>query len=149
MRRIKVDNNLEKTVIDFYENLFLENSIFLNISNDLDALKKSYSMFWSCKKIEYINKIKDNLADIVSAKPSRIEYWKNEFENIIKSEKIDTEFHEKLTETLRYSELRKFPILGLYKSLGINSCVYCNAQLSVVLDLELYKNRTKIGQVKS
>nr|WP_314837787.1 hypothetical protein [uncultured Flavobacterium sp.] len=149
MRRIKVDNLLEKSITDFYIDLFDNNSNFSNMEEDLDNLKKTYRGLFNCKKREYITKLKDNLLDIVSAKPSRIKFWKDEFEKIIKSKKIDTQFHEKLVETLKYSQIRKFPILGLYKNIGINSCVYCNAQLSVVLDLEIYKNKPKKGQIKS
>lgn len=148
MRRIKVDSLLEKSINDFYRDLFLKNTDFSNMENDLDNLKKTYNRIWDCKKIKYIDKIKSNLLDIASAKPSRIEYWKDQFEKIIKSDKIDTQFHEKIVETLKYSKLRKFPILELYKNLGINSCVYCNAQLSVVLDLDLYKIGPKKGQVR-
>jgi len=149
MRRIKVDKVLAKTISDFYEDLFDKNQTFSNIKNELDILKASYTGFWNCKKREYIDRLKNNLPDIVSANPTRIEYWKTEFDAIIKNDKIGTDFHEKITKTLKYSELREFPILGLYKSLGINSCVYCNAQLNIVLDLEIYKNRPKKGQVKS
>lgn len=149
MRRIKIDAKLEKSINYFYTDLFTNNSTFSSINDDLDELKKKYYGIWNWKKRKYIDKIKDNLYNISTVNPTKIEDWKIEFENIIKANKIDTQFHEDITKTLKYSELRKFPILGLYKSLGVNSCIYCNSQLNVVLDLEIYKNRPKKGQVKS
>jgi hypothetical protein len=49
---------------------------------------------------------------------------------------------------MRYEDLRKKEFLGLLKKLSINSCVYCNSQLAIVIDLEYYKSRKKRGQVK-
>lgn len=148
MRRIKISPELIKSVTDFYSDLFANNPDFATVQSNLDVLIKKYSKLRSRSKKKYLELLKSNLPEIVNATPSKISYWKSEFDKIIFPEKIVKEFHEDIVLALNYQKLRALPILPLYRDLKVNSCIYCNAQLNVVLDISFYKNRPKKGQVK-
>lgn len=148
MRRIKITPDLIKTVNDFYSDLFLNNSDFIIINSNLETLINKYSYIRQTDKKKYLELLKMNLIDIAKADPIKIEEWKGKFDKIIHHDNISKEFHEEIVLNLNYKKLRSLPILPLYRDLKINSCVYCNAQLNVVLDVSFFVNLPKKGQVK-
>ena len=144
MRRILIDKNLHKSVVDFYTSIS-----DVEIIKSLDELSKNLSKLdynYSRKK-KYIKKIIDEFSLIVTAKPQDIERLKSEFEIIIPHKKITKNFHKKITTVLQYDDIRK-KLIPLYKKINIKACVYCNAQLTAVVELDKYKKTVKAKKKK-
>jgi len=139
MRRILIDEDLHKRVVDFYASTSIIEPIncLKNLSSNLSKQENNYS-----KKKKYLEKLINELSFIVTAKPHDIGRLINEFENILHHEKISKSFHKKITSALQYNGVRK-ALLPLYQKLNIKACVYCNAQLTTVVELDRYKKVVK------
>lgn len=112
------------------------NKNFDSPSKNLAQLKDSLGVGYEPHK-NYIQRIIDNYARLNCLKPSEIESEKREFDKfrIDLSQKINnTEFHELIIAAMRYEALREKDFLPYIKKLGIKSCVYCNAQLAIVVE---------------
>ncbi len=143
MRRIKIDSVLEKKVDEFYKNLFSNR----DFTKPIDKLKYLRSKYRGIGR-QYLDKIINEYDDILRAKPSRFFELINEFNAILKFEKFPKNYAEKIVLAMRYGDLRDNEYLGLAKNLGFNSCIYCNAQLANVINLEYYKKNFKDKGIK-
>ena len=146
MRRIEITPRMVKEVDDFYSSLFSLRQ-FTKPKQMLLNLTKIRG-FKTGKKREYIDYLYKHYDTIVRLKPSEFGEWKERFNEILPQEKITTKFWEEIVKALRYQDLRKQEYLEFAKKLKIKSCCYCNAQLSVVADVNAYKKpRKKKGQL--
>jgi hypothetical protein len=151
MRKILIDTTLEKNVDEFYNNLFKKRiSTFVK---PIEGLKKIYDDLGPIKhKVhrEYIDAIIKNYPEIIKATPTEI------IKLISKFNKIDTEsilnqkinknklkFYEQIIKAMRYEDLRDSEFHSYIKASGIKSCVYCNAQLTVVINFSYYDKKEK------
>lgn len=96
-----------------------------------------------CQK-EYLKLLKENLPEVILADGEKLKEIIPRFESHISRLGMTKQFHkpfkDKLINILDYEELRsgknkETPILmKFFNEIGIKSCVYCNAQLSVVIE---------------
>lgn len=101
----------------------------------------------------YLDKLHKKLPYIVLAQPKELQQLKeDEFElpdgslerhNVTRRGKEGKEkevsvpsFKDKIISTLDYDELRQTLLPIFFQKIGIKACVYCNAQLTVSIDLE-------------
>lgn len=157
MIKILIDRTLEKNVDDFYYNLFKKRNA--NFIKPIDGLKKIYDDLGPHKhKVhrEYIDAIIKNYPDIIKANPIEIEKL------IVKFNKIDTgailtqkinknklKFYEQIIKAMRYEDLRDSEFHSYIKASGIKSCVYCNSQLTVVINFSFYDKKEKKRKPKN
>ncbi|MEY5049779.1 MAG: hypothetical protein RLZZ175_3138 [Bacteroidota bacterium] len=136
MRRILVDEKFHDSVNIFYTK-FLE-QLTAKPKNKLKNLKSVWDNSTCLGKYEseYIQAIIDKYEEIVIAKPVEIIQLVQDFNLILHSTKISKEFHESITNALRYTTLRE-KLLPFYQNIKLKSCVYCNAQLTIVIDREV------------
>ncbi len=142
MRKIEITPEIESKVYLFCDSIFLDRD-FDHPKIALEKLKGKYG-FTSKVKKKYIDHIISNYFDLLKLKPSEFKKWKDDFDKIIHHSKITTTFYKRIVKELRYKELREKEYLFLAKELNLKSCVYCNAQMTTIADIELYKN----GRVK-
>jgi 5-methylcytosine-specific restriction endonuclease McrA len=96
-----------------------------------------------CQK-EYLELLKESLPEVILADSEKLQEFIPQFESHISRLGMKKQFHkpfkDKLINILGYEELRsgknsETPILmKFFKEIGLKSCVYCNAQLSVVIE---------------
>ncbi|MBS1778061.1 MAG: hypothetical protein JST70_01975 [Bacteroidetes bacterium] len=105
------------------------------------------------KKLEYATLLKDNLSKIVLAHPSELTSWKNKFDAIISQLKINDKiykpFKNQILSCLDYEGLRSDFYPQYFSSLGIKSCVYCNALLTVSVESTITWMTPQRKQVKT
>lgn len=135
MRRVIIDEKIHKSVIDFYD-FFLKkiNAKPLNKLEEIKESRDSTTCLGKCE-IAYIQAIIDNYSEIIIAKPDEMNQFVNNFNLILNETNISKEFHESITSALRYTKLRQ-KLLPFYQAMNIKACVYCNAQLTVVINIE-------------
>lgn len=145
MRRIRIDKKLEAKVNSFCDNLFLERRFELplvTLKNLVDTLTNGLTEL----ERAYVKKITDNYNQILKATPSEIEVLIKEFDLIINHNFIRRPFRDLITKALRYEDYREREYLDFIKDLGINTCVYCNAQLTIVINLRKIQQGARKGQ---
>ncbi|MDQ8014511.1 MAG: HNH endonuclease [Flavobacterium nitrogenifigens] len=147
MRKIFVDKILEDKVSKFSDNLFNSRD-FQKPIDKLKLLKKG-KKFSSIAESKYIDKIINEYKDILKANPNKINDLCNEFDLIIKPEKIKPDFWKAIVECLRYEDLRNHEYLEFANELQYKTCFYCNTQLCVIIPVEYYKIKKLKGQIKS
>ena len=148
MRRIKVNNKLIRQVNDFNDNLFKGRRFVLPIDN-LKKLKKNQKGNGSNARKEYIDKIITKYDDLLNITPSEFDKYIRIFNRIIPRKNMTKKFSEEIIKALRYEDLRKKEFLEILQVIGLKSCVYCNAQLTVVLNLEYHAKGSKKGEIKN
>lgn len=134
MRRIQIENKLNKKVEKFCNELFSLREFDLpkTLLTELSINPKNKL---SGNEVAYINHLIQNYDRVIRAKPSEFDNLINEFDLFVHHTQITKSFHKKITKALRYEDLRSREYLEIIKDLAINACVYCNAQLTVVIDL--------------
>lgn len=147
MRRIKIDTALETKVNSFCSGLFKDGrqDSFELPRDRLNKLKRTITGYKVEKKKLYIQKIIDNYDNIIKAKPAEQLELITEFKRILPhtefeepkkgKAKEENKFYSKVVKAMRYEDLREKDILPILKDIGIKTCVYCNALLTVVLDI--------------
>ncbi len=95
---------------------------------------------------KYIERIIKNYTRINSLKPSEMIAEKKEFDNLVSEADLSVKiggscFYEHIVEAMRYKELRKKNFLPIIADLGIKSCVYCNAQLTIITEIDTSGNK--------
>lgn len=157
MRKILIDSTLEKNVDEFYDNLFKKRNS--NFVKPIDRLKKIFNDLGPKKhKVhrEYIDAIIKNYPEIIKANPTEIEKLITKFNKIdtgsILTQKINKnklKFYEQIINAMRYADLRDSEFHSYIKASGIKSCVYCNAQLTVVINFSFYDKKEKKRKPKN
>lgn len=93
----------------------------------------------------YIHKIIDEYDDIILADQAKMIQLRNEFNAIIALRRINKALWTDIVEVMNYEKLREKEFIQLVQELGIRTCIYCQAQLTVVINKEFYKiNRPDI-----
>ncbi|SEF73627.1 HNH endonuclease [Sphingobacterium lactis] len=117
-----------------------KNKIIVNLNQLLAGKNTKY-------KVLYIQCIKSNIDIILVAKPDEIKRLKKEFDGItksaIKNSKSYKSFIKKILTALEYENRRSDFYPKYFHKIGIKSCVYCNAHLTVVIE-EQVKLKRKI-----
>jgi hypothetical protein len=151
MRKIQINRELVARVEDFYSKPFKNrNQKFKLPLKRLDDLTKT-SGFRSGRKSKYIKELIEKYDKIVLLKPSEFQTWIDHFEAILPNSSKDftPKFSKAVVDALAYEDLREKELLSLYKNLNIKACCYCNAQLTIVANVEFYeKPRKKKGLPK-
>lgn len=94
---------------------------------------------------EYVQKIIDEYEDLNCLKPSEVARTKRKFDRILPEADLgkmftiegeSAKFYDLIIKALRYDDLRKSDYIhnSGYLGLSIKTCVYCNAQLAVVVE---------------
>jgi len=151
MRKIFISPVLEKNVTDFCIGLFTDrDASFITPLVRLKKLHDALKPLKHKKFREYVSKIINQYDEILSADPAKMIVLKTEFS------KIDTgilmhqnipykkyKFYESIVHAMRYEDLRDKEFLKYLKTSEIKSCIYCNAQLSVVIDYHFYDKKMR------
>jgi hypothetical protein len=149
MRKIKITSEIEKEVNDFYLKWAETNKKI--IISDLENLKES-EIFCKSKRNQYLINIIQSLDNLLTAKPTQMLEFKNEFERIIPVNNMDGKFAAKIICALKYGELRNNKeCLKIIQNLNIKACPYCNANLTIVLEYPYKITRKglfKKGEIK-
>ncbi|MFD1604696.1 hypothetical protein ACFSJW_14895 [Flavobacterium artemisiae] len=151
MRKILIDKKLEDKVQFFYNNLFANRNVnFSTPKQSLKILHDKLGKIKHKKHREYINKIINDYPDIITSTPSKIKNLIKEFDAIdngiilnqfAPSKKV--KFYEEIIKAMRYEDLRDSEFHSYIKASGIKTCVYCNAQLTVVTSFSFYDKKEK------
>jgi hypothetical protein len=146
MRSIIVNSNIEHAVRVFYSSFLDKNKEKIQAS--LSDLIEKYTGAQG-----YLEKLYEDIDGIVISNPTEISSLIDEFNELLTYEDFEDGFHKDVTEALLFDKIKKNKgFLKLYQTLNIKSCVYCNALLSVVVDVEYYKTRREgryeVGDVK-
>ncbi|MGE8426271.1 MAG: hypothetical protein ACN6O7_00275 [Sphingobacterium sp.] len=152
MRKIPSTEILKNKFANYQKTLFDSR----NFQKPKDALKDILKVKNTIKKYglnknkvnAYINKIINEYDDILIADPNRIEELISEFEQLIPANNITQKFSEDIVDALRYNALREKEFIMIIQELGIKTCVYCHAQLTVVIDKDRYERNYKDLGVK-
>ena len=100
---------------------------------------------------DYINKIIENHADLISGLPGKLDELKRTFDKVkdweIVSHKDHKKFRDKLIDTMGYSDRRGDFYPGYFHKIGIRCCVYCNALLTVSVDADTFEEEVKTGTI--
>ena len=137
MLRIFITDELYNTAREYGRYPFhIREQNFINPITKLKTLKDSLV---DVRHKEYIQRIIDRYDKLNYLKPSEISVEKAAFDIIVPenelSDKINNiSFYELIVTAMRYTDLRKKDFIPYLKKIGIKSCVYCNAQLAIVLE---------------
>lgn len=143
MRKILIDKDLKDKAIEFAKNPFPSRTEkFETPQSRLNKLYKDLRPNADKKYREYVKKILDEYELILSATPKEMHRLSREFNKIlsisdlkIKKPYKDCSFYEAVVYAMKYEELRNNEFLSILSVLDIKSCVYCNAQLAIVIDI--------------
>lgn len=117
------------------------------IISKLDQLLKKNNTKY---KEKYINCIKSNIDSIIIGKPDEIKRLEKKF-NVItsaanKNSKSYKNFMKEILTSLEYEKRRSDFYPRYFNKIGIKSCVYCNAQLTVAIEVNS-NGRTRINYI--
>lgn len=157
MRKILIDKQLEKKAQDFSSNLFLRrNKTFIKPKESLQKLHDKLGKIKHKKHREYISKIINEYHTIISANPLKIQTLIKEFyaidSGVILNQYVPdkkVKFYEAIIKAMRYEDLRDYEFNSYLKASGIKACVYCNAQLAVVVNFSFYDTKQKKRKPKT
>ncbi len=109
-----------------------------NIKVALTALSKDGTIRGLNKL--YVIKLLSLSENIITAKPSTLLRYKNQFNAIITPENMKMKsrenFRKKLLKALGYSQRRSDFYPKYFHKIGIKACIYCNSQLTVAIEKE-------------
>lgn len=157
MRKILIDKQLEKKAEDFSNNLFSKRSkTFIKPKESLQKLHDKLGKIKHKKHREYISKIINEYSIIISANPLKIKTLIKEFyaidSGVILNQYVPdkkVKFYEAIIKAMRYEDLRDSEFHSYLKASGIKTCVYCNAQLAVVVNFSFYDKKEKKRKPKT
>lgn len=160
MRRILIDKSFENIASNYGNNPF--NRRTRGFETPLQRLEKLRTIILNghLNFQAYVKKIEDEFSTINCLKPSNVYSVKNAFNQIVQEEDLNTkfivqkqkndgsvvdveiEFYKLVVEAMRYDELRSFDFIFILKNIGIKSCVYCNAQLTIITEKNSQNNKS-------
>ena len=154
MKHIQITNELRANSKKFSTNLFIKTrksdfelpiKRLEKLRDDCNGNNKNYK--------KYIEKIIKNYSSIINADPSKMKILIKEFEKILDKNFLKEfvpykklKFYDSIVKAMRYEELREKEFLDYLKSCGIKTCVYCNAQLAIVIEQKTYNKKSKKRQ---
>lgn len=155
MRRIRVTNDLLIQVQEFNKDLFYGREA--TFEKPIVKLIRLKSSIRSRKHKAYVQNIIDNYQDILNATPAEMLVLIESFNKIISTPEVkkpfkkgSPEFYKLVVGAMRYEALREMEFPKLLLSSNIKSCVYCNAQSTLTIELKYYgKRKKKVKEVQS
>jgi hypothetical protein len=91
----------------------------------------------------YIGKIIAEYDDIIMADQSAMKNLMKAFALIIPVKDITKAFWQDIVDAMRYNALREKEYIRVIQKLNIKTCIYCHAQLTVVMAKKLYERNYK------
>ena len=151
MRRIKVDAVLKAKSDAFCRGLFSKkDASFISPITKLEKLRDNIPPRKHKAYRAYVQGIIDSYPQIVAATPDEIDSLIISFNNILPYNKVKqnvpykkSTFWEAVVDAMRYEDLRSTEFPVFLKSEQFKACIYCNAQLSVVVDFTYYSKKKK------
>lgn len=154
MKRIYIDDKLYRIAKIYAKDPFAKRTGYFQRPPEL--LRKLYSDLpvREVRYRTYIQKIIDEYESLNCLKPSEVTHTKQEFDRILPEADLcktftiggePAKFYELIISSLRYGELRKSDYIrnSGYLRLSIKTCVYCNAQLAVVVEKTTGRTQAK------
>ena len=144
---IAIDTKHVESVIDKMKTVI--EAKLSSIKTDLQEFKDDDEQLFTAKESEYLDKLYTNFESIVMARPNNLAVYKHQMgellaESTVKRNNMPS-FSNRLVSILDYSGLRSSLYPEYFRKIGIKACVYCNAQLTVVIDKRIeLKTKTKI-----
>lgn len=143
MRKILIDKVIKNKAIEFAKNPFpLRTKGFETPQERLNKLYNDLRPHADKKHREYVKKIQDEYTSILSATPEDMRRLCKEFDKILSISDLRMKkpykkysFYESVVYAMRYEDLRDNEFLSILFAQYIKSCVYCNAQLAIVIDI--------------
>ncbi|WP_294669273.1 HNH endonuclease domain-containing protein [uncultured Fluviicola sp.] len=143
MRRIKIESQLHLFADNFSMQLFSTrrntgNNAFTFPIDLITRLKLKYHS--SPREYDFLLFLEYNYFDILKCTPSiqekLIEYVDSVYSNLFFENNKATFFSDEVVNALRYDALREKEGLAMIDFIGTKTCIYCNAQLAVVVTKE-------------
>lgn len=144
MRKILIDKVLSEKAKHFCDSLF-ENRQFNVVQSlrNIDLRNESSPI----QKANYISKIIEEYDRIKSATYNEMNLLIQEFNQIINQSCLSKDFKKKIVVAMHYEALREKEYLEIMQELDIKSCLYCNAQLTLVIETINNGGRGNAGQI--
>jgi hypothetical protein len=151
MRQIKIDNELKIKAENFCATLFQRPGVTMQqVIPRLEKLRDDLRPSKHSNYRRYIQLFIDNYDAILRATPSEMINWINQFEAILPQSSLKVnilskkkKFHEMLVDALRYSDLQGWEFPNYLKITHSKTCVYCNSQLTIVVQIEYFDTKKK------
>lgn len=128
-----IDTSINSFDIEIAE---FENKIELNLQKMLRDNKLNLSQ----QQKRYVNKLRKYSDSIIRAKPDLLLRYQKEFDKIISPKKMESKafeaFRNRIILELGYKAKRTSFYPKYFYKIGIKSCVYCNAHLTVAIEEE-------------
>lgn len=151
MRRILIDKRINNFAKKYGQDPFSKRrSNFIKPLLKLEELKVLLNSYPQHQL--YIDKIIAEYSDLNCLKPSEFDNKELEFDNILQKNHFNTPvllleqdengdqinkeyiFSNLIIDAMRYEDLREKDFFLVLKFIGVKSCIYCNAQLTIVSD---------------
>ena len=151
MRQIKIDNDLKIKAEAFCSMLFQRPDTTLQqVVPRLEKLRDNFRPRKHANYRQYLQLIIDNYDALLRATPIEMMNWIGQFEAILPQSLLKVnlpfkkkKFHETIVHALRYSDLQEYEFPNFLKTTQNKTCVYCNSQLSIVVEIEYYDAKKK------
>ncbi len=155
MRRIQIDALYSKEVKAFCSNLFSSRtSKFILPTVQLQTLHDKLRPLKDKQFREYIKLVIKDYDQILVATPAEMNTYITKFDTILPRtllhQKIPfkkIKFYEAVVSAMRYEDLRAKEFLIFLGKKQFNTCIYCNAQLAIVVTQKI-KEKGKIKTVR-
>ena len=143
MRQIYIDGALKSRAKNYSNTIFSgRNKKFTLPKARLTVLRDKLTKKKHVAYKAYVQKIIDEYESILAATPQEMQIKIAEFDKIVPNKDVSRKilsnkyaFYEQVVSALRYEDLRDVEFLDEVKQLNIKTCIYCNAQLTVVVDI--------------
>jgi hypothetical protein len=99
--------------------------------------------FKTGNRYNYVKLLYDEYDRIVRLKESEFSVWVAKFDAFIDHDKMPKKFYTKIVEALLYSKLQEKEYLIFAQQKGLRTCVYCNAGLAVIVNVNYYKGKRR------
>lgn len=159
MNVIAIDKKIELLAEKYSKTLFQSRTKgFVSPIDKLKSLKSKLRPQKEKDHIKYIDKIINEYTNILKATPQEMKDLIKSFNSILPCSQVKKTtsrnkkwfFYECIVAALRYDDIREKEFLEYLVELGIKSCVYCNAQLTIVSKYNYYdigkrKHKSKLS----
>lgn len=139
MRRILITDELHSDVELFCDELFSKIT-HVSFEHPPQKLKTNLASFsagpHATNKRKYLREILRLLPELKKAKPSEFQKFIDHFEAIIPYSSFEPDFAKQIVGAMRYDRLRETEYPNFIKKYKLKSCVYCNALLTIVIDID-------------
>lgn len=158
MNIITIDKKVELLAEKYSNTLFQSRTqAFASPIDKLRSLKSKLRPQKEKNHIKYVDKIINEYTSILKANPQEMKDLIKSFNAILPFSELNKPtsrnkkllFYECVVAALRYDDIREKEFLEYLVELGVKSCVYCNAQLTIVSKYNYYQKRKRMRIQKS